>query len=165
MDISVQFLTGRFGIWKYQAGTHLPYDLLEQPWFVVHSDGELSLISLIVDSPEKLDPGAADAECAIGNPDFRMPRNTSPRNSGLRNTSLTTPSAVAAHGPWSCFRIIGQLDFGLVGIAARVSAVLAAADISLLVQSSFDTDFFFVASGNAIKARHALEAEGIQVRE
>lgn len=66
---------------------------------------------------------------------------------------------------WRGFRIQGPLDFGLVGILARVSGVLAARSIPLFAVSTYDTDYVFVKSDRFDEALRALEAAGHQITE
>ena len=66
---------------------------------------------------------------------------------------------------WRGFRIQGPLDFGLVGILARVSGVLAARSIPLFAVSTYDTDYVFVKSDRFDEALRALEAAGHQIAE
>lgn len=58
-------------------------------------------------------------------------------------------------GPYSCLKVVGPLDFSLVGIISRISEVLRKRDIPVFVVSTFDTDYIFVNNeneGSAIKA-------------
>jgi hypothetical protein len=45
---------------------------------------------------------------------------------------------------WSCIKVLGPLDFSLTGILAKLSGVLAEADISLFAISTYDTDYILV---------------------
>ncbi|MCL1787822.1 MAG: ACT domain-containing protein [Defluviitaleaceae bacterium] len=40
--------------------------------------------------------------------------------------------------------MVGALDFGMIGVIAKISNVLAAADISIFVVSTYNTDYIFV---------------------
>ena len=64
---------------------------------------------------------------------------------------------------WACFRIDADIPLGTVGIAAEVTGVLAAADISLLVMSGYRTDYFLVRDSQRQPARDALTAAGHHV--
>lgn len=57
---------------------------------------------------------------------------------------------------WVGFRVLGVLDFALVGILARLSGALAEADISLYALSTHDTDYLFVKANQEEAARAAL---------
>jgi len=65
---------------------------------------------------------------------------------------------------WVCFRVCGKLEFELVGVASKVTSILAAAGISLLAVSTFDTDYFFVKTSSKSDAIVALENSGIPVQ-
>lgn len=66
---------------------------------------------------------------------------------------------------WRLFMVEGPLDFGLVGVLAALSAVLAAAEISIFVVSTFDTDYLMVKSEKIEEAKRVLAAAGHSVRE
>ena len=66
-------------------------------------------------------------------------------------------------GPWSAFRIVGQLDFALTGILAQCSALLADAKISIFAISTFDTDYFLVRQESKEGAISAWTAGGLDV--
>lgn len=61
---------------------------------------------------------------------------------------------------WRGVMIVGVIDFGVVGVVARISAALAKRDIPLFVVSTFNTDYIFVKSGAYPAALEALEKEG-----
>lgn len=78
------------------------------------------------------------------------------------------PGTVTAVGPFAAFSIDGPLDHSLVGVLAGLTAPLADADISILTQSTFDTDWILVPvaqAGPAIEvweaAGHSVEIEGL----
>jgi hypothetical protein len=64
---------------------------------------------------------------------------------------------------WACFKVEGPLDFGLVGILAGISSVLAEAGVSIFAVSTFDTDYIMVKREQAQAAKDALESAGYQV--
>lgn len=68
-------------------------------------------------------------------------------------------------GGWRCFKVIGPLDFGLVGILANLSNALAARSISLFVSSTYDTDYIFVKKEKVMDAKKAFEEIGHSVQE
>lgn len=78
----------------------------------------------------------------------------------LCKTELVPEDVAAREDGWKGFRVIGKLDFSLVGIMARISSVLGAADISLFAISTFDTDYVFVKEEKAVLAEHALIEDG-----
>ena len=61
---------------------------------------------------------------------------------------------------WACIKVRGPLDFGLTGILADISGVLAVAEISIFAISTFDTDYILVKRASVQTARKALERTG-----
>lgn len=79
------------------------------------------------------------------------------------------PGTVTGVGPFAAFSIEGPLDHSLTGVLAGLTAPLAEAGISILAQSTFDTDWILVPvaqAGHAIEvweaAGHTVEAEELQ---
>jgi uncharacterized protein len=84
---------------------------------------------------------------------------------------LSVVSSVSSHerftaveGPWSLFRIEGQLDFSLTGILSTCSTLLAEAGISLFAVSTFDTDYFLVPRNATEEAVTAWNGGTIEVQ-
>lgn len=63
-------------------------------------------------------------------------------------------------GGWACIKIVGSLDFSLVGILAQISNTLAENNISIFAISTFNTDYILVKKENLEKAKTALENKG-----
>lgn len=81
-------------------------------------------------------------------------------SSGL--AAAAPDSGVSA--PWTCLQVAGPIDFSVVGLMAKISALLAAAQVSLFALSTFDTDYVLVRSSDMDKARPALEEGGFSLR-
>ena len=64
---------------------------------------------------------------------------------------------------WVGWSVRGQLDFGMVGVMAELSAALAGAGVSLLATSTFDTDWLFVREPDRAAAERALVEAGFEV--
>lgn len=64
---------------------------------------------------------------------------------------------------WNCIKVIGPLDFGLTGILAGISHVLAEAKISIFAVSSFDTDYLLVRSDLLAQALDTLHRAGYTI--
>lgn len=77
------------------------------------------------------------------------------------------PGTVTAVGPFAAFSIDGPLDHSLTGVLAGLTAPLADADISILAQSTFDTDWILVPVAQAGHAIEVWEAAGhtIEIEE
>lgn len=65
---------------------------------------------------------------------------------------------------WCGMRIVGTLDFSLIGILAKISAVLAKAGVGIFAVSTFDTDYIFIKEENRAKAQTALTTAGYTLR-
>ena len=80
-------------------------------------------------------------------------------------TADTPAKTVARDDGWRGFYIDGVLDFSLIGILAKISAVLAEAGIGIFAVSTFNTDYLLVKEDNFAKALAALESAGYEVAE
>jgi hypothetical protein len=65
--------------------------------------------------------------------------------------------AIESDYDWRVLEVLGPLNLSMVGIMAQISAVLAAARISIFVVSTFETDYFLVKSETLSKAVAALK--------
>jgi uncharacterized protein len=70
--------------------------------------------------------------------------------------SSAVPYGVASEAGWSAFRIEGKLEFSEVGILASILDPLAAAGISVLSISTFDTDYILVRTARLEEAMGVL---------
>jgi hypothetical protein len=61
---------------------------------------------------------------------------------------------------WRCFRVAGRLDFSMVGVIASLTATLAAANISVFVISTFNTDYLLVKEADLGGALESLRSAG-----
>lgn len=114
---------------------------------------------------------------------YRYPSGRNPAAAGLWDcefacwsvspgeSTLVCPSAFAAPEPWErsepgwrVLKIHGPFDFGVVGILAQASGVLARAGIPIFALSTFDTDYLLVKQGLLDAACAALEEGGHEVR-
>ncbi len=73
-------------------------------------------------------------------------------------------NAAKTEGGWSMFRVEGQLDFGLIGILAEITALLAENNISVFAVSTFDTDYFLVKTASLPAARELFLAKGYGIQ-
>lgn len=70
------------------------------------------------------------------------------------------PAGVQAERDWRCLKVLGPLDFSLVGVLASLSTALAEARVSLFAVSTFDTDYLLVKSAALEPAVEALRRAG-----
>jgi len=89
-----------------------------------------------------------DAEFSVVCPTSSVPENTLLREDG-----------------WRGMRIAGTLEFSLIGILAKLSAVLAEADVGIFAVSTFDTDYIFLKEGNLTRAEDALQNAGYKIQK
>jgi RimJ/RimL family protein N-acetyltransferase len=66
---------------------------------------------------------------------------------------------------WTAFRVAGTMEFTLTGIVARISQVLADAQLGIFVVSTFDTDYILVNHNDADLAVACWRGSGIEVIE
>jgi hypothetical protein len=111
----------------------------------------------------RLAPNASIPTAALNSPFFAVTRTD-------EELSLVLPEAVEIEsdksGPgWVCFKVEGPLDFGLVGVLAGISSVLAEAGVPIFALSTFDTDYILVKREQVQAAEEALTSAGYQVRQ
>jgi hypothetical protein len=70
------------------------------------------------------------------------------------------PAAVRAERGFDLIRVRGTLDFSLVGVIAGIAATLAAAQVSVFVVSTHDTDYLLLPRDRREEARNALVRAG-----
>lgn len=61
---------------------------------------------------------------------------------------------------WSCFKVVGPLDFSLTGVLAKLSTCLAEANISIFAISTYDTDYILVRTQEMERAQSTLIQAG-----
>lgn len=113
-----------------------------------------------LDANEELPPWAARIVTgAAATPGLVCVARTEKELSIVIDEALLPPS-VASTMPvqrgFAAMRIVGTLDFALVGVLSRLTAALAAANISVFVISTFDTDIILVRDADRQRAAPAL---------
>ena len=98
-----------------------------------------------------------DEFCFVGKTDEEL--------SLICRTEKTPAFTIERDDGWRGFRIEGVLDFSLIGILSKISAVLAEDRIGIFAVSTFNTDYFLVKAGNFERAMEALAAVGFEVTE
>lgn len=61
---------------------------------------------------------------------------------------------------WKAIKIVGMLDFALIGILSKISTILAQAEISIYAISTYNTDYILVKDDKLEKATKVLEQNG-----
>ena len=88
---------------------------------------------------------------------------TDEENSLVCLTSDVPSDTTEREDGWRAFRICGVLDFSLVGILAKISALLAENEIGIFAVSTFNTDYILTKKENYNKALEVLERGGYKV--
>jgi hypothetical protein len=71
---------------------------------------------------------------------------------------------VTCEKDWKILKILGPLEFTLVGILSNISSLLAEANISLFTISTYDTDYILVKEKSLLQAIHVLEKAGHTIK-
>ena len=87
--------------------------------------------------------GATDEELSLVCPTEKVPGNTTERDDG-----------------WRAFRIVGVLDFSLIGILSKISGLLAENKIGIFAVSTYNTDYILTKEENFASAMKVLEDAG-----
>lgn len=58
---------------------------------------------------------------------------------------------------WKCIKIMGTLDFSLIGILSKITTILATHNIGIFVVSTYNTDYILVKEDKIDLARECLE--------
>ena len=90
--------------------------------------------------------GKTDEELSLVCPTAAVPQNTTERDDG-----------------WRGMRIEGTLDFSLIGILAKISAILAENKIGIFVVSTYNTDYVLTKAESFEKAISLLSDNGYEI--
>ncbi|MVB10602.1 ACT domain protein [Caprobacter fermentans] len=72
---------------------------------------------------------------------------------------------VSREDGWACVKVLGPLNFSLIGILARISGILAKNEISIFAVSTFDTDYILMKDEKLNQAVAALRENGYEFSE
>ena len=95
----------------------------------------------------------------LGQP-FVFTGSTDEEKSLVCPTAFVPSNIVERDDGWKAMRIMGVLDFSLIGILARISGILAENRIGIFAVSTFNTDYVFVKKRDFEKSVRALENAG-----
>jgi len=105
-----------------------------------------------------LSPVAQLPEWATGGPFFSITRTSEELSIIVEESRV--PAGVQSQNGWRVIKVHGPFVLSEVGVLAALAGPLAAAKISLLVVTTFDTDYLLVASENLAAAVSTLERAG-----
>ena len=80
-------------------------------------------------------------------------------------TEDTPADTIKRDDGWRGFRIEGVLDFSLIGILSKLSAILAENQIGIFAVWTYNTDYIFVKSENFSRALKVLTDAGYTVAD
>lgn len=70
---------------------------------------------------------------------------------------------IAREDHWRAMRVVGQLEFSLIGILSGITETLRRAEISVFCVSTYDTDYILVKSDRLSSAVAALRSAGYEM--
>ncbi|MDO4421963.1 MAG: ACT domain-containing protein [Eubacteriales bacterium] len=97
--------------------------------------------------------------------DFCFTAKTDEEISLVCKTTDVPEKTLVRDDGWKGFRIEGVLDFSLIGILSKISAILAENKVGIFAVSTYNTDYIFVKEENFDKAINALKDSGYDVVE
>lgn len=103
-----------------------------------------------------------DVNCNL---DFCFFAKTDNEISLVCKTEDVPSSVLCRDDGWRGFYFCGTLDFSLIGILSRITAVLAENNIGIFAVSTFDTDYILVKSENFDKSVSVLKLNGYTFNE
>ena len=80
-------------------------------------------------------------------------------------TSEVPLNVIRRDDGWKAFCIQGVLDFSLIGILAKIAAVLADNNISIFAVSTYNTDYILIKSEHYQTALQALKSVGYEITD
>jgi len=109
-------------------------------------------------------PASSEIPSSIYESDFFTISKTDDELSILCDSAINIKSEKSELG-WSCFKIIGPLDFSSAGILAKISSCLAESHISIFAISTYDTDYILVSNEKMEQARSSLIESGYLIEK
>ncbi len=73
------------------------------------------------------------------------------------------PENVQMEKDWRIFKVLGPLDFSLVGVLSEISTILANAGVSLFAISTYDTDYILVKEKDLCLASKVLRKKNYNI--
>lgn len=95
--------------------------------------------------------------------DYCFIGKTEEENSLVCITEQVPANATHREDGWKVMKIQGILDFSLIGILAKISAVLAEHSIGIFVVSTYNTDYIFTKKQEFDQAVRVLAEAGYEI--
>ena len=80
-------------------------------------------------------------------------------------TSDVPKNTLSREDGWKGFRIVGTLDFSLVGILSKITGILADHKIGIFAISTYNTDYVLTKKENFDSALKVLAEEGYRIKK
>ena len=90
---------------------------------------------------------------------------TDEENSLVCPTEIVPNNTIERDDGWRAFRIVGTLDFSLIGILSKISKILASNEIGIFAISTYNTDYILTKAENFDKAISVLKSAGYRIKE
>lgn len=97
--------------------------------------------------------------------DFCFIGKTDEEKSLVCAASDVPENTVVRDDGWRAFRIQGTLDFSLIGILSKISALLAEHEIGIFAVSTYNTDYVLTKAVNFEKALEVLSGAGYVIED
>ena len=111
----------------------------------------------------RLNPNAPiPAWCQKGN--FYSVTQTKDELSIVCETQYVSENIEVVESDWRIFKILGPLDFSLIGILSKISLLMAECKISIFALSTYDTDYIMVKEDKVEEAVKALKRAGYGIQ-
>lgn len=94
---------------------------------------------------------------------FCFIEKTDEENSLICETEAVPNNTTEREDGWRAFRIMGTLDFSLVGILAKISELLAKAEIGIFAISTYNTDYILTKEADYDRALQTLTENGYEI--
>ena len=125
-------------------------------------------LTLILDSQEyiicRLSPDTQAANIWLPLEGFWSLTRTEEETSLVMQAGNLLPNDAVVESGWRLLRMAGTLDFSLVGVLARLTAVLAEAGVSVFALSTYDTDYLLFKEHQRPQALQALQNAGYSLQ-
>jgi len=92
--------------------------------------------------------------------EFVFLSKTSDEISLVCETKYVPSNVIVAEPGWKALKILGILDFGMIGVIAKISNILAEHEIAIFVVSTYNTDYILLRAESLDKAIKALALNG-----
>ena len=99
------------------------------------------------------------------NSEYTFIGKTDEENSLVCMTNEVPENTIQRDDGWQAFRIQGVLDFSLIGILAKIAAILADNEISIFAVSTYNTDYVLIKKEKYQKALEVLQASGYKITD